>query len=58
MIRHRHQELNPNAEKTLRTSKVRYSTDGVNTVKYKVVNINLFTIFTHIIVDIGEFNEK
>ncbi len=58
MIRHQAQELNPNAIKTLKSSITRYSTDGVNTVNYKVVQISLYTGFTHIIVDIGEFREK
>jgi hypothetical protein len=57
MIRHKAQELNPNAIKHLSNAKHRRAHDGVNSVKYKINRTDLFTGFTHILVDIGELNE-
>lgn len=57
MMRHRAQELNPNARKLLNTAKSRASNDGVNSIKYSVIKSYLYTGFTHILVDIGNFTK-
>jgi hypothetical protein len=53
MMRHRAQELNPNARKLLNTAKNRANKDGVNSIQYTVIKSYLYTGFTHILVDIG-----
>jgi hypothetical protein len=53
MIRHKAQELNPNAMKHLSNAKMRHQTDGVNSVVYHVSKRDLYTGFTHILVNIG-----
>ena len=57
MIRHKAQELNPNAVKYLSNAKNRRTRDGVNSVKYQIEKISLYTGFTHVLVNIGNMNE-
>jgi hypothetical protein len=54
MIKHESGVLNPERHKILKTAVKRYKTDGVNTVKYKLVNTALYYGFTHFLFDIGE----
>lgn len=58
MIRHQPQELNPNAHKHLSNAKKRRNEDGVNSVIYTIVRVELYNGFTHILLDIGALNEK
>lgn len=54
MLKHTHQTLNPARMNILRTAQTRVDTDGVNNVKYKLLNTTLHHLFTHILIDVGE----
>ena len=54
MMRHKPQKRNKKAASLLMKARGRFDQDGLNSVNYKVVNITLYTGFTHILVDVGE----
>jgi len=54
MLKHNHQKLNPARLKFLRTAHIRIDSDGVNNVKYKLLNITLYPLYTHFLIDVGE----
>ena len=54
MLKHTHQKLNPSRMKVLRTAHIRIDSDGVNNVKYKLLNTTLYPLFTHFLIDVGE----
>ena len=39
--------------KLVRTSKRRYRLDGLNTLKYRLINVTSYYLFTNILVDVG-----
>ena len=58
MMRHKPQKKNKKAVSLLMKARTRFDQDGLNSVNYKVVNITLYTGFTHILVDVGERDKK
>ena len=54
MLKHTHQELNPERLKILRAAHTRIDSDGVNNVKYRLLEKNVFHLFTHLLIDVGE----
>ncbi|CAF0810330.1 unnamed protein product [Rotaria sp. Silwood1] len=54
MLKHTHQKLNPSRMKVLRTAHIRIDSDGVNNVKYKLLNITLHHLYTHFLIDVGQ----
>jgi hypothetical protein len=54
-MRHKQQEkLDDYNSRLLKKAKMRRTTDGLNSITYKVINLKLYTSFTYILVDIGE----
>lgn len=58
MMRHKPQKKNKKAGVLLMKARVRFDQDGLNSVNYRVVNITLYTGFTHILVDVGEKDKR
>lgn len=56
MIKHvkRHPLVYKVRSKLVRTSKRRYRIDGLNTLKYRLINITLCFLYTNILVDVGD----
>ena len=54
MLKHTHQKLNPSRMKVLRTAHIRIDSDGVNNVKYNLLNTTYYHLFTHFLIDVGE----
>jgi hypothetical protein len=54
MLKHTHQKLNPARMKVLKTAHIRIDSDGVNNVKYELLNKTLYHLYTHFIIDVGE----
>lgn len=54
MLKHTHQKLNPARMKVLRTAHIRIDSDGVNNVKYNLLNTTFYHLFTHFLIDVGE----
>jgi len=55
MMRHKQQEkLDDYNSRLLKKAKMRRTTDGLNSIAYKVIDLKLYTSFTYILVDIGE----
>ena len=54
MLKHSHQKLNPGRMKILRTAHIRVDSDGVNNVKYQLLNTTVYHLFTHFLIDVGE----
>ncbi|CAF0968854.1 unnamed protein product [Rotaria sordida] len=54
MLKHTHQKLNPSRMKVLRTAHIRIDSDGVNNVKYKLLNTSFHHLYTHFLIDVGE----
>ncbi|CAF2274167.1 unnamed protein product [Rotaria magnacalcarata] len=54
MLKHTHQKLNPARMKVLRTAQRRIDSDGVNNVKYKLLNTAVYHLYTHFLIDVGE----
>mgnify|MGYP001027163214 FL=1 len=54
MLKHTHQKLNPARMKVLRTAHIRIDSDGVNNVQYKLLNMTLYPLYTHFLIDVGE----
>ncbi|CAF2958252.1 unnamed protein product [Rotaria sp. Silwood2] len=54
MLKHTHQKLNPARMKVLRTAHIRIDSDGVNNVKYKLLNTTFHHLYTHFLIDVGE----
>ena len=40
--------------KLVRTSKRRYRFDGLNTLKYRLINVTSCNLYTNILVDVGD----
>ncbi len=53
MMRHKLQESNDLRHSQLHWTRHNQHKDGLNTIEYKVVNMTLYTGFTHILVDVG-----
>lgn len=53
MMRHKLQKLNENRHKQLNRARFVQRKDGVNSVKYKVINKVLYPGFTYLLVDVG-----
>lgn len=58
MMKHKPQRLNKFRGFLLKRSRSRQMNDGLNSVRYKIVNITLYTGFTHILLDIGSILDK
>ena len=54
MLKHSHQKLNPARMNVLRTAHTRIDSDGVNNVKYQLLNTTLYHLYTHFLIDVGE----
>ncbi|CAF1396659.1 unnamed protein product [Rotaria sordida] len=54
MLKHTHQKLNPARMNVLRTARSRIDSDGLNNVKYKLLNTTFYHLYTHFIIDVGE----
>ncbi|UJR09558.1 hypothetical protein I4U23_013794 [Adineta vaga] len=54
MLKHTHQKLNPARMKVLRTAHIRIDSDGVNNVKYQLLNTTFYHLYTHFLIDVGE----
>ena len=54
MLKHAHQERNPDRIKILRKANTRIDSDGVNNVKYKLLNTTFYHLYTHFLIDVGE----
>ncbi|XP_048240028.1 beta-1,4-N-acetylgalactosaminyltransferase bre-4-like [Haliotis rufescens] len=54
MLSHAKDEPNPQRHKLLKGSESRYKTDGLNSLKYAVLRIELRKLYTWILVDINE----
>ena len=54
MLKHTHQKLNPARLKVLRTAHIRIDSDGMNNVKYQLINKTLYHLYTHLLIDVGE----
>ena len=54
MLKHTHQKLNPARMRVLRAAHTRIDSDGVNNVKYKLINITFQHLYTHFLIDVGE----
>ncbi|CAF3241607.1 unnamed protein product [Rotaria socialis] len=54
MLKHTHQKLNPARMKVLRTAHIRIDSDGVNNVKYNLLNTTFYHLYTHFLIDVGE----
>jgi len=54
MLKHEHQQLNPSRMQILRNAHVRIDSDGVNSVKYNLLNASFFHLYTHFLIDVGE----
>lgn len=52
MLPHSKAWKNPDRTKLLDNGKVRYSTDGLNSLKYVLIDIQLKISYTHIVVDL------
>ncbi len=58
MMKHRPQKRNKKASVLLGKAHDRLEQDGLNTVDYKIVNMTLYTGFTHFLFNIGEMHRK
>ena len=54
MLKHSHQKKNPARLKVLRTAQIRIDSDGVNNVKYKLLNTTSYHLYTRFLIDVGE----
>ena len=54
MLKHTHQKLNPARMKVLRNAHIRIDSDGVNNVKYQLLNTTFHHLYTHFLIDVGE----
>ena len=54
MLKHTHQELNPERLKILKAAHTRIDSDGVNNVKYRLLEKKFYHLFTHLLIDVGE----
>jgi predicted glycosyltransferase involved in capsule biosynthesis len=54
MLKHTHQKLNPARMNVLRTAHIRINSDGVNNVKYDLLNTTFYHLYTHFLIDVGE----
>ncbi len=54
MLKHTHQKVNNNSLKILRHARNRINSDGVNNVKYKLLNTTFYHLYTHFLIDVGD----
>lgn len=57
MLRHKRAKRNPERIGLLKKAKGRFKNDGLNTVKYKLIDIIKYKLFTLIKIDVGSKNE-
>ena len=53
MLTHRKQNANPKRLNLLKTGKNRFQTDGLNSLQYKVKELNLAKLYTGILVELA-----
>jgi hypothetical protein len=58
MMRHKQQKLNEQRHKQLNKARLLRNKDGINSVSYKVIDIQLYTSFTYILVNVGSNPQK
>jgi hypothetical protein len=54
MIKHSNRTKNPQRRSLLKQAFKRIDVDGLRNVEYKLVNINNYRLFTHILIDVGD----
>nr|CAD7597795.1 unnamed protein product [Timema genevievae] len=52
MLTHRKQRANPKRYEYLNTGRKRFSTDGLNSLRYRVKDLHLHKLFTHFVVEL------
>jgi len=59
MMRHKQKSYQKASDynlQMLNEARIRPSNEGLNTISYKVVDFQLFTSFTYILLDVGTFS--
>jgi hypothetical protein len=56
MLKHRSGSSNPKRYELLNYANKRFSNDGLRNVYYKLIKINKYRMFTHLIIDVGKHN--
>ena len=54
MIKHSNRTKNPKRKTLLKQALKRMDLDGIRDVNYKLVKINNYQLFTHILIDVGD----
>lgn len=54
MLKHKKSPVNPKAEDRKKLATKRFRTDGLSSLTTKVVHVKLLSLFTHILVDVGQ----
>ena len=54
MLKHSHQTLNPERMKFLSAAHTRIDSDGVNNVKYRLLEKHFNHLYTHLLIDVGD----
>lgn len=54
MFKHSQGERNPKRVELLNTAHIRYNDDGLNSIRLRILNVKLYRLFTHILVDVGK----
>ena len=54
MFKHNQGERNPKRVELLSTAHTRYQDDGLNSIRLRILDVKLYSLFTHILVDVGK----
>ena len=53
MLKHSGSVKNPKRRQLLKKAATRYMYDGINNVKYKLLSVHMYKMFTHFLIDVG-----
>jgi hypothetical protein len=54
MLKHKSGSLNPQRYQLLDSATDRHSNDGINSVKYRLIKVVQYKLYTHLFVDVGK----